>query len=306
MPQIGFVILSHSNPTRLFRLITRITELYEPVGIVCHHDFSQTPLEERLFPGVVTFVRPHITTAWGHISIVWAIVRALRHLYETADPDWFTLLSESDYPTKNGKRVLHDLEATPHDAFLDYRMIEYNRQFEQLVRAIRSGRQICKQGEAPWWNALVYERYFSVQFPVPSVLSRRRRFAVLRHPWFVWPFHCFSSKLRCFAGDLWFTGNRRVAKRIINDVTPSANIMQHFALCRIPDEAVFQTILCNQPDLSICPNNRRYADWSAGGSHPKELRQDDLPNVLRSGADFARKVGRNNSVMDAIDEAIQQ
>ena len=75
MVTIGFVILSHSRPDSLLRLVRKIEHMYHSPAIVCHHDFDQTPLAMELFPSSLMFVRPHLNTRWGHISIVWALVR---------------------------------------------------------------------------------------------------------------------------------------------------------------------------------------------------------------------------------------
>src|SRR6266436_7537778 len=99
-PSIGFLILSHRRPGHLLRLASTLSELYRPEAVICHHDFGQTPLKENLFPKSVTFLKPYTPTRWGHISIVWAVIMALRSLYEKANPEWFVLLSESDYPTR--------------------------------------------------------------------------------------------------------------------------------------------------------------------------------------------------------------
>ncbi|MEI9974443.1 MAG: hypothetical protein WDO73_21815 [Ignavibacteriota bacterium] len=53
------------------------------------------------------------------------------------------------------------------------------------------------------------------------------------------------------------------------------------------DEAIFHTVWCNQPDLKICPNSKRYNDWKAGGAHPKWLDESDFEKIVQSGAHFA-------------------
>ena len=41
MPPIGFVVLTHSNPPQITRLIRCLNALYSSPPIVLHHDFSQ-------------------------------------------------------------------------------------------------------------------------------------------------------------------------------------------------------------------------------------------------------------------------
>lgn len=304
LPSIGFVILSHSRPKHLLRLTTTLCDLYDPKAIACHHDFRYTNVEPELFPTPVSFVQPHKATRWGHISIVWAVVAGLRRLYEISDPDWFTILSESDYPARPATVVLQELRDSQYDTFLDYHLVKYTTDGDKVSQEVASGNRVCNRAASPEWNALAYERYFSVRAPIPFLFSRRRALMTVRHPLLVWPFHCFGPSRRCFAGELWFTGNRRTAETILREADPASPLIKHFSSCRIPDEAVFHTILCNKPDLKICAWNRRYSDWSDGGIHPKELQLDDIHKIRASGADFVRKLGQDTSVADALDEAI--
>ena len=56
----------------------------------------------------------------------------------------------------------------------------------------------------------------------------------------------------------------------------------------VPEESVYQTILCNA-GLRICPDNLRYADWSDGGSHPRLLSREDIPAFAKTNAHLDRK-----------------
>src|SRR6266536_3434463 len=94
---IGFVILSHSDPPQLKRLVGALIRTYDDPGIVVHHDFGQCGLSSDDFPQEVTFVQPYLRTQWAHISVVHAFLVALRELYNRHRPDWFILLSGSDY-----------------------------------------------------------------------------------------------------------------------------------------------------------------------------------------------------------------
>src|SRR5438045_3613582 len=108
---VGFVILSHSNPQQLVRLVRTLQRVYDNPPIVCHHDFSQCPLFPVVLPSEIRLVTPHIKTRWGRFSVVEAGLRALEMLYRDAAPDWFVLLSGADYPTMPAERVLADLNS---------------------------------------------------------------------------------------------------------------------------------------------------------------------------------------------------
>ena len=47
MSKVAFVVLSHNDPTQLLRLTTTLTRLYENPQIVCHHNFTLCPLDQK-------------------------------------------------------------------------------------------------------------------------------------------------------------------------------------------------------------------------------------------------------------------
>jgi hypothetical protein len=301
MSTIGFVILSHSNPEQILQLTRRIESMFPGAKISCAHDFGQAPLDPGCHPTVVSFVRPHVSTQWAHISVVHAAMRALRELYEKEDPNWFVLLSGSDYPVVSADSILSELKTGRYDAYLDFR--------EVIPRFSLPGEATLHGFGGPEWVRLAYDRYVMKVVNYPSVSKRLRpkwRKVFLRHPWLVRPFHPFSSKLRCFGGDHWFTANRRVARALLDEYENGERLIRHFSERIVPEEAFYQTVICNQPDLRVYPDNKRYADWSQGGSHPKFLDIGDLPAIAASGAHFARKFRPGSPVLTLLDRVIDQ
>jgi hypothetical protein len=69
------------------------------------------------------------------------------------------------------------------------------------------------------------------------------------------------------------------------------------------EESLFQTALCNHPDLQICKDHKRYEIWS-GKSHPNWLELSDVPKILASGAHFARKFRPDGVVQGVLDETV--
>ena len=65
MSEIGFVILSHSDPEQLLQLTKRLGSMFPDAKINCAHDFGQSKLDPETFPSSVSFIRPHERTAGG-------------------------------------------------------------------------------------------------------------------------------------------------------------------------------------------------------------------------------------------------
>jgi len=300
MSTIGFVVLSHSHPEQLLALTRRIGSMFPSAKMSCAHDFGQASLDPRCYPDFVSFVRPHVSTRWAHISVVHAVMGALRELYENEDPDWFVLMSGSDYPVVAADTILSELQAGRYDAYLDCRDVTTRTAF------VPSSSDAHGFGRSEW-VLLAYDRYLAKHYPSWTEWRRPTWLTLsIRHPWLVWPFHPFRSNLRCFGGDHWFTANRRVARVLLDEYENGERLIRHFSKCFLPEEAFYHTVICNHPELRVSGDNKRYADWSLGGWHPKILDVDDLPKIAASRAHFARKFAPGSPVLALLDRVIDQ
>jgi len=303
--KIGFAVLSHSEPDQVLRLIRGLNAMFGDPPIVCHHDFGKCSLDETLFPGNVRFVHPHFVTRWGHINVPLAALRVFSLLREQAQPDWFVLLSGSDYPVRPADAMIGELSDSNFDVYLDHREI--------LYRVVPPGQMArdCGFGR-PGWISLAYDRYCAVPlfwWPRPSrklllsgVFPLQKKYVFLRHPSILRWIHR-DPPTRIYGGDFWFQANQRAIDCLLND--PSMpGLVSYYNRRRNVDESLFHTALCNQPDLRICIDHKRYEDWSEDGKHPKWLEASDVPKILASGAHFARKFRPDGIVQDLIDQTV--
>jgi hypothetical protein len=310
--KIGFAIVSHKHPEQLLRLVNTLNAMFDAPPIACNHNFSMCPLQPEVFPSNVRFVIPHVNARWGHISIPLAALSALRLLRQYGQPDWFILLSGSDYPVRPAHEILHDLSTTEYDAFLDHREVRLN--------ALALAGPVVQHGyERPEWVGEADRRYcaycFSLPWPSPKrLLSGCLPFwekrVPIRHPGLIRVIERLQPRLtvcrppKIFAGDFWFEANQKAINRLLD---PSLEKLVRFYERKvIPDESIFHTALCNHTALKICTDNKRYADWTGGGSHPKWLDLSDVPKIIASGAHFARKFLPGGRVQEYIDKKLLQ
>jgi hypothetical protein len=303
--KIGFAVLSHDEPQQLLRLVNGLNATFEDPPIACHHDFGKCSVDETLFPTNVRFVRPHFVTAWGHINVPLAALRAFSLLKEYAQPDWFVLLSGSDYPVRQADAIAAELSNSNYDVYLDHR--------EVLYRAVPPGQTAQDFGFGrPSWIRLAYDRYYSVPLFWWPRLSKKlllsgkfpfqKKYVFLRHPSILRRIQS-EPPARIYGGDFWFQANQRAIDRVLNDPTVPTWV-QYYSRRKNVDESFFHTVLCNQPDLRICKDHKRYEDWSSDGRHPKWLEVSDVPKIVASGAHFARKFRPDGVVQDFIDHAV--
>jgi hypothetical protein len=283
MPAIGFVILTHSNPFQITRLIRSLNALYSSPPIALHHDFSQCPLELSL-PGNVRIVQPSIVTGWGQFSVVRATLAGMSTLLSEGDkPRWFAVLSGSCYPTKQAKYVIADLEEGGYDAYLHHELID-------PAAPRRMFHRVCV------W------RYFNWSIPYPGGNNPTGYRNIKTPKVLASQCSCYQDGFACFAGALWFTARSSVAEYILRWSEENPWLSEYLSHRPSPDETYFHSIICNGKQFRVSQKNYRYVDWSAGGPHPKTLGLEDLPFILRSGSHFARKFVPGSDVLDALDQ----
>jgi hypothetical protein len=295
---IGFVLLTHANEDQAFRLTDTLNDVFGDPPIVAHHDFSQTAFKTSRFPSNVRFVRPHVNTKWGTISLVHATLLALRKLYEESAPDWFYLISGSDYPIKPRSAVEGDLQNSPYDVYIRLKKIDHRRVPEK-VRTDTGGL------ESRSYARLAYERYVGRSLPIPSWRHPFRGPAALHlrllNPTLLRSLNPFTDDYFCYTGDQWFAANRRAANILLSP--ENERIIKYFSGRFPPDEAVCSTIFGNSPNLRISRESKHFICWEPG-LHPRSLSDCDLPEILRSNAHFARKFAPGAPVLDRIDSQI--
>jgi hypothetical protein len=289
--KIGFAILTHNQPEQLLRLVKTLNAQFDRPAIACHHDFGKCPLDETLFPPNVRFVHPHIVTRWGSMKMCLAALSAFRVLRKCDVPDWFFLLSGSDYLIAPGDRVVSELAESQYDAYLDHRELTQDGPYPEQTALHGFGR--------PDWVPLAFDRYGSDGFwwPRPNktlLLAGSfpfvRKFKQVRHPKLGAILRKIQSNrpARVYGGDFWLHGNQRAIDRLLD---PSMQkLIGYFTPRPIPEESMFHTALCNEPMLRVSKDHKRYVDWTKGGAHPKWLDVSDLPALHMSGAYFARKI----------------
>lgn len=287
MINIGFILLTHTNPPQILRLVHTLNVMFGNPPIVCHHDFGKCVLEEQELPANLLFVKPWFDTSWADFSVVEGMLESLKLLLaQTKTVDWLIVLSGADYPIKSAQTIYKELSEATVDAFVEHIHIhpsypldsaqqEYRRRYLRVMLPI-NGRQIPLN-----------------RIPVPLPFYVMRQFTVWR------------GNFECYVGSQWFCANRKSAEYLLNfHDRHSSKTSPFFRGVPCSEESYPQSILCNTPDLRIANDNLRYIEMV--GAHAKTLTSADLPKLLASRAHFARKfdLSVDAKVLDAIDQAI--
>ncbi len=306
MSPIGFILLVNprSPLEQSERLIRTLNRMFDDPPIACHHDFGQNPRFIENCPPNVTLVRPHVATRWGDFSCVEATVKAMRLLYaDGAGPEWFVYLSGADYPIKPARQILSELQSSAFDGHIEHRLVS------------KSDLHYPPDPDYPrgwkWetWLKQCHRRYCSLRVDVRGInryLRPSTRTFWLEHPILTRGRLPFTRDFKCYAGEVWFTGNHRCARRILDFAEHDQQLAAHYRRALVPEESYLQTVLANAPDLKLSQNYLRYVDWTTRASNPKILTKEDLPLLAQSKAHFARKFDSavDATVLDELDRLI--
>jgi len=255
--RIGFALLTHARPFQALRLTNTLRRMFPDCSIVCHHNFSQEPgLNKEEFSGV-QFVDDYVPTSWGHSSCIEASVKAFRLLCDVPNPpDWFYLLSETDYPIKPAGQIMRDLRDSVFNVFSGHRKVSTVPMHD------------------PWQE------------------QRRWRYYGDTSPLFADGFECFSGE-HWFTADLKAIERLLYTAEHQPSLLQHYKNQEHSKGTIIPEESYYQTVFCNAADLRVKNDCLRYIDWTKDGPNPKTLTADDLSAILSSDAHFARKFELN-------------
>ncbi|UZK67748.1 beta-1,6-N-acetylglucosaminyltransferase [Sphingomonas sp. M1-B02] len=292
---IGFCILSHKDALQLLQLVNTLNEIYNFPPIACHHDITQSPIDVGHFPDNVVFVRP-IKTGWARMSVVLAGLRTISALFDRFRPDWFVLLSATDYPVSSASSLRNLLTSTECDTFIDARPLLI--QNDSVITTVGSLNPALDHFGSAANFRLKQRFYLSPEWWVPILRFKPRlrigRFTV-RWPWISRPVR--SSRLNFYYGDHWFMGNARTAEALGKDSLTRRFLMKHLAKRTTVDECFYQTMIMSSSDLTVCIDNHRFAEWNGGGAHPMELTAEQIPEIRASGAFFARKFAKSSDAI---------
>ncbi len=300
--EVGFVLVTHQNPMQIAFLCRRLSTIFPGASIALHHDFGQSVLDRSSLPGQIQVVEDWIPTAWGKFSLVAAYLKALRLLHHHASPKWSVSISGSDYPIKSSEEILADLAASSADAFIDFQDISDG------VEALPSASNEIKAFHTEQWLRSARERYIGFDV-LPHRLRKHvglaNRTLYVKNSLTTQLFTPFRSTYRPHAGDAWHTINKRAAKALLRQDEVSMRLQRFYKRRAIPDESYYQTVLLNEPDLTITNDNRRYSIWPQGARSPRWLNAADVDDMVNSPAHFARKLPFDTELYSAVDSAVQ-
>jgi hypothetical protein len=301
---VAYLITSYTLPKQVVRLARTLRHGSPEALIALHHDDRRCAVDVRAMSALgVRRVEPPSPVAWGESSQLEMVLRCLRWLLESSDFSWVVLLSGQDYPIRPLVDIERSLAASEVDAFIEAQRVE---------RPVLSPRVPVDE-----FASRYYYRWRKVSTGAPprsllaTVARARPLLAVREMPSGTWvgvrKFRTpFRPAFACHRGSDWFTLSRRAVAAVDRLLRARPDVLDHYRRTLIPTESFVQTVLANDPAIRICGDYRRFSAWSSGAARPRVLGIADLPAILASSSDFARKFdeGVDRAVLDEIDRRV--
>ena len=269
----AYLILAHNTPNHLPRLLSALA--HDSAFCFVHVDgkIDLGPYLALEGDGVA-FLRRRERVYWGDYSIVAATLRLMRRaLADPRDFQRYVVLSGADFPVRSAAYVDAFFARFPETEFIDHlpvpeeatgRNLQWITYYRLRPPGERGPGQLARQffrktGLAPKW----------------------------RDP------KKFIGDMVPYCGDAWWALTRDAVEYTLHFVDQSPRAVELFRHAWVPDESMFQTILCNSRFREAMAGCLTWADWSARWSHPEVIGERHLEVLapLSAEAEERRREG---------------
>jgi len=265
-PRVVIGVLAHERPDQVRKLIESLDD--DDITVVLHIDArSRHSVREFVPDGArVVLVEDRVKVWWGHIHVVDATLAVMR-VARSLDPEYFSLISGSCWPTRSAASIVERLCDDPIPAHLG-------------AEPLRTG----------WWTRL--DRYHLVH-PAPKLVRMGSIWLGIRMP----P-RDRSRIPPAYGMNCWLDLRGDVLAWVLDHVDDHPEYRRAFAFTHLADEIFFNTLLMNSPyrdELAAVVDHDqhlyglRYIRWGSR-HHPEHLTHHDLVQAHQRDCIFARKV----------------
>ena len=296
---LAFLVLSHRDPGQVLRLIRALRE-GDRAAVAVRHDQRRSTLgADDVEAAGGSLITDGHEVGWGDLAYVRMILDALEATARATGADWVVTVSGQDYPLRPIGELEYHLAASQHQALLaDSWWLDLDAApappRDEFFRRYRYRHYPMARGPARLigraLGRLAYQR--SMPAGSPDLLGLRP------------PRHPFGPGLRCHVSSDWLMVDRRAIESLVRFARDNGAAMRHYARTAMPSESFFATALASDPAISVS-HAPRAIRFQPGAAHPDTYGEEDVPDLLASGAYLARKFDERAApgAMDRIDEA---
>ena len=310
---VVYHIETHRNPRQIERLVRTLVRGAPDALVVVDHDRTFESPDPAVLSGLGAVLRLS-DGGYGDMSHVRRWLTTARWLeQEGIEYSWLSNLTGQDYPVRPIADIHADLDRSSADAFIQTFEVfdenqtrwgvsrgrtRYEYRHHRLMRLNPRGQKVLR----PLQALNVVQPWFRVTTSTGFGVGVREA-----TPW--------DEDVVLRGGSFFCTLSRLAVESVLQFADARPDVAEHLSGSIAPDEVYIQTALGWAPrhvplakDLQIDGYCKRYFDFSESSfNHPRTFSKEDVPTVLASGADFARKFdeARFPGVLDLVDATVE-
>jgi hypothetical protein len=280
--KVALVILAHSNPQQLSRLVKRFDDPRFQIFIHIDRKIDIRPFLFLEKQQNVSFVKERVHMKWATFRFTLACTVCLRQAYKTCDFDYLQLISGQDYPIASNEKLIGHLEKYRGYQFMECVPFDYQEN---------------------WWSGH-YSRvttYNLQDWSLPGkylIQKLVNRFFTPRK---------FPEGFQIAGHVSWCMLTRDCIGLILQSMESNRKLVRFFKYTWGADEFIFNTIVYNSVFKDRIMDQLSFFEFEESRSgHTKILGAADLPKLLSSGKFFARKFDSSvdSGILDLLDKNV--
>ena len=292
---IAYLILAHDHPDHVRRLIEALRE--EWTSFFVHIDRKS---DIRAFEALKAIPRTHlvsdrVSACWGGFSLVQASLNMIAAAMKSDPaPDWYALISGSDYPIRSNPDLHEYLSRSAHEH----------------INLVNLPSPETRKPLA-WLETFHFEGARGRPMPKRVFLHQLNR---LLEKYYKRDFRPILGDMRPYAGSQWWMLSQDAVRHVVAFTHANPRFVKFFRHVLIPDEMYFHIILGNSHFRQKIARNLTYTDFSKRGRNPSPLAEEHVrmferPDFHLDDAEgkgpafFARKFNPlDRRLLDRVDE----
>ena len=292
-----YVVLAHTDPDGLVRLVRRIRALSPEADVVVRFDARDLVSPEALRAEGAIPLQSRLPVRWGDWSLVDAAREALSFALRESDADWFSVISGQDYPVRDLAAWEEGLQAGHADVVLDPmpakpQTWEYTWSSfvvrvpgPPLLERLASG--VVSRGSrllSPWVDIYRLDRTGPRHYWV-----RRPRRDGARPPFLV-------------KASQWMTVRRPTLTAALDELATGSERVDFLRTVLVPDEIALQS-LCTAHADTVREAPTTAAHFAPEAPSPDWLTPALVRELAATGAPFVRKMpaGADPQILEVAD-----
>jgi hypothetical protein len=313
-----YLILAHKEPSQIIRLVKTLSSQQDYV-IIHYNKASKleeyNQLSDALQSNQYVFFADRIKTAWGHFSLIQAIISGLKKAQNLElSYDHVIILSGQDYPIKSNSEIKRFLTAHPKKLFYTHFEITNdlgtNKRYVHPINDIVTTRPQKHRLDSYYWvlkdrkylllPGEMNSRSTSLRTRFTNKLKGLMRYAIKRK---------FPEGYKPYFGATFGMITAEFANYLLEfyDGQKAFNQYMKYAFCA--DEMYLVTVAMNHPYFAskMVNTNMIFSVWEDNeGFHPVMLTSQHFDQIMSSRKLFARKfdIWVDAQVLNKIDEKV--